>query len=104
MKQDVDLIVSEWICIENILGECLLISSLPGKASRNPNEGPLDSTCLLEAESGKLDINRRGPGILYRPQKVGDMGTQTSLEIRFLICRINNFVFSKSIMLASFPA
>ena len=24
-----------------------------------------DSTCILEAEPGKLDIKRRGPGILF---------------------------------------
>ena len=26
---------------------------------------PSDSTCALKAESGKLDIKRRGPGILF---------------------------------------
>ena len=26
---------------------------------------PSDSTCVLEAEPGKLDIKRREPGILY---------------------------------------
>ena len=26
---------------------------------------PSDSTCILEAEPGKLDIKRREPGILY---------------------------------------
>ena len=40
-----------------ILGECLLISSLPGK--------PRDSTCILKAEPGKLDVKRCEPGILY---------------------------------------
>ena len=42
--------------------------------------------------------------IIYCPQKVGDIGTQKKLEIRILICRINNFVFGYSIMSASFPA
>ena len=40
------------------------ILSLPGKASRKPNEMrglPSYSTCVLEAEPGKLDIKRRKP-------------------------------------------
>ena len=40
---------------------CLLISSLPGKALRTL----VDSTCVLKAEPGKLDIKRREPGILF---------------------------------------
>ena len=50
------------------LGECLLISSLPGKASRTLVDIARlasDSTCPLEAELGKLDIKRREPGILF---------------------------------------
>ena len=43
-----------------ILDECLLISSLPGKAPRMLS----DSTCILEAEPGKADIKRRQPVIL----------------------------------------
>ena len=39
----------------------VLISSLPGKALRTLG----DSTCILEAEPGKLDIKRRKPGIMY---------------------------------------
>ena len=53
------------------LGECILISSLPGNASRMLVESrgsaerfnmrsrslePRDSTCVLEAEPGKLDL------------------------------------------------
>ena len=41
-----------------ILGECLLISSLPGKASR----AHVESLGFLP---GKLDIKRREPGILF---------------------------------------
>ena len=40
---------------KRILVECLLISSLPGKASRILVESqglPSDSTCVLEAEPG----------------------------------------------------
>ena len=37
---------------KGILGECLLISSLPGKALRTDVDG-------------KLDIKRREPGILF---------------------------------------
>ena len=45
-----------------MLGECLLILSLSGKALRTPVESrglSSDSICVLKAESGKLDINRR---------------------------------------------
>ena len=42
-----------------ILGECLLISSLPGKALRTH----VDIARLTEP--GKLDIKRREPGILF---------------------------------------
>ena len=38
--------------IQRILGECLLISSLPGKASRTLVDMLNDSTCVLKAESG----------------------------------------------------
>ena len=43
---------------ERILGECLLISSLPGKALRG-------ALIVRLAEPGKLDIKRREPGILF---------------------------------------
>ena len=46
---------------KRILGEHLLISSLPGLASRTLVESrglPSDSTCVLGAEPGKLDIKR----------------------------------------------
>ena len=45
-----------------------MISSLPGKALRMlvALRGlPSDSTCILEAEPGKLDMKRREPGILF---------------------------------------
>ena len=49
-----------------ILGECLLISSLQGKALRAHTARLLsDSTCILKAEPGKLDIKKREPGILF---------------------------------------
>ena len=56
------------VCIYRILGECLLISSLPCKALRRLVESrglPRDSTCILEALPGKLDIKRHEPGILF---------------------------------------
>ena len=59
-----------------IQGECLLISSLPGKASRMLVESlglSSDSTCFLEAEPGKLDIKRREPGILLISLQVGSL-------------------------------
>ena len=46
---------------------CLLVSSLPGKALRalvNIARLASDSTCVLKAESGKLNIKRREPGTL----------------------------------------
>ena len=54
--------------IRRIHGECLLISSLPGKASITLVDIarlPSDSTCLLEAEPGKLYIKRSEPDILF---------------------------------------
>ena len=45
------------INIQRILGECLLIFSLPSKASRSFVESrglPSDSTCGLEAQPGNL--------------------------------------------------
>ena len=50
------------------LGECLLISSLPGKALRTLVDIVRlveRYTCVFNAEPGKLDINRRKPGILF---------------------------------------
>ena len=50
-----------------ILGECVLISSSQGKASRTLAEMqglPNHSTCFLLAKAGKPDIKRREPGIL----------------------------------------
>ena len=52
---------------QRILGECLLISSLSGKALRTLVDiGRLAEgfNSVLEAQPGKLDIKRRGPGIL----------------------------------------
>ena len=48
----------------DLLGECLLILSLPERLLTS-RALPSDSTCVLEAEPGKLDINRREPGILF---------------------------------------
>ena len=51
-----------------------MISSLPGKALRKLVESrglTSDSTCTLEAETGKLDIKRREPGILFISLQVG---------------------------------
>ena len=51
-----------------ILGECLRILSVPGRALRMHVELrglPSDSTCVLEALPGKLVIKRRKPSILF---------------------------------------
>ena len=60
--------------VKRILGESLLISSLPGKALRTLVESrglPSNSTCNLEAEPGKLDIKRHSPGFLLISYQVG---------------------------------
>ena len=54
----------------------VLILSLPGKALRKlvePRGLPSDSTCILKAEPGKLDIKRREPGILSISSQVGSL-------------------------------
>ena len=54
--------------INRIPGSPLSISSLPGRASRMHVEWlgkPRDSTSILEALPGKLDIKRHSPSILY---------------------------------------
>ena len=54
--------------INRIPGSCLLMSSLPGSASRRHVKRlgkPLDSTSILEALPGKLDVKRYSPSILY---------------------------------------
>ena len=61
---------SEGACtvINRIPGLGLLISSLPGSASRMHVESldkPCDSTSILKALPGKLDIKRHSPCILY---------------------------------------
>ena len=55
-----------------MLGECLLISSLPGNASRMlvdiarlAERKPHDSTCIINAEPGKLNIKRCEPVIIF---------------------------------------
>ena len=58
------------------------ISSFPGKASRKPNEMrglSSYSTCVLEAEPGKLDIKRRKPAILFISLSVGSLFKLTTL-------------------------
>ena len=63
-EDQLNIYVSEY----RILGDCLLISSLPGKALRSLVESRglrSDSTCVLKAKPGKLDIKRSEPGILF---------------------------------------
>ena len=50
-----------------MLGECFLILSLRKLGL------PLDLTCILDAEPGKLDIKRREPGILFISLQVGSI-------------------------------
>ena len=61
---------STWKLIKRIPGSRLLISNLPGKASRTLVESrgkPRDSTSVFEALPGKLDIKWHSPSILYLP-------------------------------------
>ena len=54
--------------INRIQGSRLLISSLPGSASRTHVESlgkPRDSTNVLKAWPGKLATKRQSPGILW---------------------------------------
>ena len=56
--------------------ECLLLSSLPGKASRTLVESQglqSNSTRALEAEPGKLDIKRSVPGVLFISLPIGSL-------------------------------
>ena len=81
-RQEIDDVVSNAAMGKNfiisltqrILGEYLFISSLPGKALRMLVESrglPSDSSCILKAEPGKLDIKRREPGILFISLPIG---------------------------------
>ena len=59
--------------INRIPGSRLLISSLPGLALRMHVEWlgkPRDSTCILKALPGKLDIKRHSPSTLYLPAQL----------------------------------
>ena len=53
-----------------------MISSLPSKASRMFVESrglPSDSTCILEADPGKLNNKIHEPGILFNSLQVGSL-------------------------------
>ena len=69
--------------------ECLLISSLPGKAERTFVESqglPSDSTCVLEAEPGKFNIKRCEPGILFISLQLASL---FKLSFMALYCRFS---------------
>ena len=72
-----------WYCKERILGEHLLISSLPGTVSRKlfKSRGSAkqlrNSTCLLKAKPGKLDIKRCQPSLLFVSLSVSWFTLQT---------------------------
>ena len=57
-----------------------MIPNLPGKDFRILVESrvlPSDSTCILEAEPGKLDMERREPGILFTSLQADSRTVQT---------------------------
>ena len=61
------------------------MNSLPDMALRTLVETrglPSDSTCVLEADPGKVDIIRRKPGILFVSLQVGSL---------FFLTIISNF-------------
>ena len=73
--------------INRVPGSRLLISSLPGSALRTQVESlckPRDSTSILKALPGKLDIKRREPCILYVsqpcPVKIFNIHTENKLS------------------------
>ena len=62
--------------VKNRYMECLLITSVPVKALRMHVESlglPSDSTCVLKAEPGKLEIKTREPGILFISLQFGSL-------------------------------
>ena len=65
-----------------ILGESLLISSLPGKAPRTLS----DSTCILEAEPGEADIKRRQPVILLISLQVCSLFLTSNNDAIIYLC------------------
>ena len=67
--------------IQRILGECLLISSLPDRLW----ERLLRSRGVLKAEPGKLDIKKRKPGILFISLPIVERDYDVSFFIFVLI-------------------
>ena len=48
---------------------------------------PSDSTCVLKAEPGKLDIKRREPGILFISLPIVDHTLQSHHDLIKVACR-----------------
>ena len=70
-----------------------MISSLPGKDLRTRVESRVllsDSTCVLEAKPGKLDIKRREPGILFISLQSDSHTFQTSSYDVIIIFCVNS--------------
>ena len=73
--------------INRIQGSRFFISSLPSSASTTHVESldkPSDSTSVLEALTGKLDIKRHSPSILY-------LHEQVIISYKFNECSIGEF-------------
>ena len=47
---------------------------------------PSDSTCVLKAEPGKLDIKRREPGILFISLPIVDTLHTSDYDVFFYFC------------------
>ena len=70
--------------INRIPGSRLLISRLPGQASRmhvKLPDKPHDSTSILKALPGKLDIRRHSPSILYISARLAIQQAYSKLDI-----------------------
>ena len=77
---------------QQILGECLLISRLPGEASITLDKLqclPSNSTCVLKAKIGKLDIRRRDPSNLFISLQVGSVFKRGLFRDNRFSCQFN---------------
>ena len=88
--------------INRIPGSRLLISSLPGKALRTLVDIASDSTCVLKAEPGKLDIKRHSPSILHLPVVFPSTVAFTHSSLFCTLYRILSFLFRVFLICCTF--
>ena len=75
--------------VNRIPGSRLLISSLPGSASRTHVESLADLTSVLKALPGKLDIKRYLPRILYVQDQYVQTGEIFALFLTLIVNSIS---------------